>query len=380
MTNLGRLWVLVSLPLVSAVACGSDDGGSDGNAEDSSSSSGGGDDSGTGASATASTTASTSASTTASTSASTGPGEESSGGSEESSSADGSSSGTTGASVPAVVETTPADGAVGVFADTSLVVRFSEAMDADSVLAAYQSDDVPVDAVTVTWNDTADEVSFTPIAPLQYATGDDPDAFGPLSYAFTIDATATSAQGVPLEAPVTVTFSTLRRVSQSFATDDTRTGALGSDGQLPANTFLGDTNTDTIRRYAVSFDLTTLVPDVAQIESAQFHASWSGQSGDPWAALGGGTVMQHVSFDELTAAAYDAEAIGDPILLFGGAGDTEVSRDVAEPLQAVLDDLDGFGTRLQLRARWLVESDDDNAYDGVSLVAGMTLDTTVLAP
>ena len=157
MTNLGRLWVLVSLPLVSAVACGSDDGGSDGNAEDSSSSSGGGDDSGTGASATASTTASTSASTTASTSASTGPGEESSGGSEESSSADGSSSGTTGASVPAVVETTPADGAVGVFADTSLVVRFSEAMDADSVLAAYQSDDVPVDAVTVTWNDTAVE-------------------------------------------------------------------------------------------------------------------------------------------------------------------------------------------------------------------------------
>jgi hypothetical protein len=150
-------------------------------------------------------------------------------------------------------------------------------------------------------------------------------------------------------------------------------GALGSN-------FVGDRNNNEPVRYGVTFGLDALAPEVIEVESATFRASWSSQSGNPWAALGGGTVFQHVVYDDLDAA-FDAPATGDAQGLFGGVTDTDVTRDAAWALEAALGDLDAHDGRLQLRIRWLFGSDNDSAYDSVSLdPQNLELHVTYLAP
>jgi Big-like domain-containing protein len=300
---------------------------------------------------------------------------------EESSSDDAaseSSETTAGATVPTIVETVPLDGTIGVLADAPLVVRFSEAMDQAATQAAYQSADIPAGFVTFGWNGAADELTITPIVPLPYAMGDIDAA--PLAYQFTITTAAKSLAGEALAEDVVVGFTTLRRVTQIVERDAALSGNVGDVGGPLGSTFFGDRSSNEPVRWAVTFDATELAPEIAALESAELHAAWNSQSGNPWSGLGGGAVYQHVSFVTL-GDAYDAAPIDAALGLFGSANDVDVMRDVAGSLDAVLADMDGYDARLQLRIRWVLDSDNDAAYDSVSLVPeDLELHVTYLAP
>lgn len=307
-----------------------------------------------------------------------------SGDSTDSGDASGSSDsgGATGSpAAPTVVETTPSDGASGVSADATLVVRFSEPMDEVSVQQAYQSVDIPAGAVTFDWNDMGDEVTITPNAPLEYAEGSDPASTDALAYAFTITNIAESEMGVPLEDDVVVSFTTLRRIEQTVQRDEDMSGNVADLGGLSGSGYIGDRSNNDVVRYAVTFDLGELAPGIVELESAQFSAAWTGQTGNPWAGLGGGTVWQHVAYDTLDDSVFDAPAFGSGAGLFVNVGETSVSRDASTHLQAALDDPATFEDRLQLRVRWFLDSDGDSAYDGVALIGdSLELDVAYLAP
>ncbi len=370
----------VSLPVLAlVVACG---GGAEDPVDGDESSSGG---STTASSTSATTTASTTASSTTASSTTMGSASDTDAEGSSSDSADGSSSAADGTSttgdavVPTVVETIPADSAVGVRDDVALVIRFSTAMDQAATQAAYQSASIPAALVTFAWNDAGDELTVTPNAPLAYASGSDPGVAA-LAYDFTITTAARSLDDAMLAADVEVGFTTLRHIDQVLEHDAELSGNVGATSGALGSTMLGDRNTDEAVRWGVTFDLAELAPDVAEVESAELRASWNQQSGNPWAGLGGGTVYQQVQFASLDEA-FDAPGLGMGSGLFGSVADVDVMRDAAEPLAAVLDDLDGFGGLLQLRLRWLLDSDDDGAYDSVTIVADdLELHVSYLAP
>ena len=323
----------------------------------------------------AGTTAGTTVGTSADDSADTSD-EESSSGDEADASSDEET--TAGATVPSVVETAPSDGESGVLADAAFVVHFSEAMDQAATQAAYQSADVPAAAVTFAWNDAGDELTITPNAALAYAMGYVDVA--PLEHGFTITTAASSLAGVMMDHDVDVSFTTLRRIEQVVERSEALSGNVAADNGALGSLFFGDRNTNEHVCWAVTFDTTELAADVAALESAELRASWNGQSGNPWTGLGGGTVFQHVVYTGLDGAC-EVAAEGSASGLFGGIGDVDVMRDVAGPLDAVLADPDAYDSLLQLRIRWLLESDNDGAYDSVSLVPeDLELHLTYLAP
>ncbi len=281
--------------------------------------------------------------------------------------------------VPTVVETSPADGERGVPEDATITIQFSTAMDKAASQAAYQSASLPSGAVTFAWNDAGDVLTITPNDPLAYAVGGDPILLEPQTYDFTLTTAAQAEDGTTLAEDVLVSFSTLRRLEQVLERDVASSGNVDADGAVGSN-FFGDRNTDEPVRWAVSFDLTQLAPDVAAVELALFRASWTMQSGNPWAGLGGGVVFQHVAFDALDDA-FDAPVTGDAGGLFGGVGDVDVERDAAAPLTAALADPATYHDALRLRARWIFDTDDDGAYDSISLVPDdLELAVTYLAP
>lgn len=314
-------------------------------------------------------------------------GGDSSGGDEETSGSE-SSGGmdeTTGASdAPTIVEVLPEDGALGVAADTQIVIRFSEAMDQAATQAAYQSSDIPAGAVTFAWNAAGDELTITPNDPLEYAEGSNPDALDPLSYSFTLSSAGESEDGVSLDGNTEITFSTLRRLSLEFDQDDEMSGRvrdLGGATLASTQYALGDTSiNDTTRGYA-TFDLSSLPEGPAIVEDANLHAEFSFVYGNPFVDLGV-VLYQHVTYDTFEDSLYDIEPLGVSSGLFGTSNDDEVDRDVTEVAEEVLADMEGFQDRLQLRFLWVFnETDGDFDNDTITMMASaLRLDLQVLVP
>ena len=96
---------------------------------------------------------------------------------------------------PAVLSVTPADGAAGVRANSNLVIVFDRAMDASSVEAAWESELLPADAVSFSWNPAGDTLTVNPDSALPIAEGEglDPDVIDPISVAYTIGTGAADA-------------------------------------------------------------------------------------------------------------------------------------------------------------------------------------------
>ncbi|MBK8238273.1 MAG: Ig-like domain-containing protein [Deltaproteobacteria bacterium] len=280
---------------------------------------------------------------------------------------------------PMVLDTAPGDGEVGVTEDATITIHFSTAMDKAATQAAYQSASLPAGDVTFAWNAAADTMTITPNAPLPYAIGDDPLQLAPQVYAYTITTAAQAEDGTALAQDLSVSFSTLRHLQQVLGRVVEASGNIDADGAV-GSSFFGDRNTNAPVRWAVSFDLTALAPDVVAVASAELQASWAMQSGNPWAGLGGAVVFEQVAFDSLDDA-FAAPVTGTPSDLFGGVGDVSVARDASTPLAAALADPDAYHDQLQLRVRWLLDTDDDGAYDAISLVPNdLELAVDYLAP
>ena len=275
-----------------------------------------------------------------------------------------------GVNAPTIVETLPADGAVGVAEDATIEIVFSEPMDQAATQAAYQSADLPAALVTFSWNDAGDRLTITPSELLAYNVADaveDPAR----TYAFTITTTAESEDGVALEADVEVEFSTARLFLQYFPADGDLTGAV-RDLEGPIGTgHLGDTNTNDRSRFFVSFDVSAMAPDVIELGGAEMTVTRGAQvSGNPFVDLGA-VVFQHVQYDALDASTYDIAGIGNGDALFATAEGTEQTVDVAPALNLLLDDPDGYDHHLQFRFVWFPsEGNADGLYDSIMIDEG----------
>lgn len=301
----------------------------------------------------------------------TDPGVETSGSSTGSSSgADEASGDVTGAPTdtgsaigPTLVEVTPADGATGVASDAVIVLRFSEPMDMASVQQAYQSAAIPAAAVTFEWNAAGDELTVTPNEPLPYAQGDDPNTVAASVFAYTITSVAESADGVSLESPVDVSFTTLRRIAHHLERDEALSTQMRNDGFQGIQPYIGDFTLDEgTRRYLLSFDLSS-VPDIDTLEEADLHAAWTSVLGDPWISMGG-VLYRQVSYDTIGPATFDGPTHTSNYALFANQNNF-VTVDVSSELQSVLDDPGTFDNRLQFRLRWAIENNFDMDHDGL---------------
>ena len=92
-------------------------------------------------------------------------------------------------------------------------------MDAASVEAAYASADLPIDTVTLSWNEDATKLTVTPNDKLEYAGGSAPADVVAKTYAVTIGAGAMDVAQNPMGEDATLAFSTLRDIMVIGHTD-----------------------------------------------------------------------------------------------------------------------------------------------------------------
>jgi len=291
---------------------------------------------------------------------------------------------TSAADAPTILEVIPEDGAVGVAGDEPILIRFSEPMDKAATQAAYQSADIPAGGVTFSWNGVGDELTITPNDPLEYAEGTSAVTTDALSYTFTISSAGESEDGVSLDNDTESSFSTLRRLSLSYAQDTNLSGRirdLGGAALIGGTYSLGDNTINDPGRGFVTFDVSNLPEGPVTVEDGNLHARFSVVQGNPFIDLGV-VVFQHVSYDTFNDALFDAETLGAASGLFGTINDDEVDRDVTDIAATAVEEPDTFGERVQFRFRWVFsETDNDGQTDGVTMIAGdLGLDLQVLVP
>jgi hypothetical protein len=297
---------------------------------------------------------------------------------------------------PVILDVAPADGAVGITADSTITIRFSEAMDQSTTEAAYQSENLPSSAVTFEWNEDSTELTVVPLEPLAYDVGEDPELVQARRINYFVSSSATSAAGSRLSQPYEFSFSLLRQVaftvfavqdrelSGNFRSNDTY--GAGVCGENAINMCVGDVRVNgESEQYKgfISFELSEL-PVSALSVSAVLGLDISSTSGNPFAGLGG-LLLEHASFDAIDLEAFGADSVSElGLIAEAGAAGARVSADVSEAVLSDLssDEMVAAGEGLsQYRLRFEDETDNDAQSDAiVSAWDTQTLDVTYLLP
>ncbi len=186
---------------------------------------------------------------------------------------------------PIIVSTTPLDGAMGIKNNAAIEIQFSERMDTASVEAAYQSDDLPPDAVTFSWNDDATWLTVVPNADLEYAAGVDPTEVLAKGYVLTIAGSAADSSGNTLGDDASFSFTTLREINAKLLPIPDLSGHVVLGPESHSVTIqAGDTTSNQADRGLISFDLSS-VPETYQLLSALLTANQSTVVNDPFTDL-----------------------------------------------------------------------------------------------
>jgi hypothetical protein len=206
---------------------------------------------------------------------------------------------------PRVLSSSPANGARGVPSNASIEINFSEPMDTAATIAAYTSTDLPAAALTFAWRNNDSVLVLTPRQPLPVASGTDPDSVTARELRFQIGSGARDAGGTPLApAPVSIAFTTLREIAQTFDTvrDRNLTGNFRGDmvygvfecEQQDTSVCAGDGlgATEAPYRGFLTFDLAPLPKD--GIESAELSLSISAILNGPFEL--GALLVEQTSF------------------------------------------------------------------------------------
>ena len=209
-------------------------------------------------------------------------------------------------SAPTLLSQSPLPGATGVSKDSSIVLTFSEAMNKTQTQSAYASSSVGVrpNEVSLAWNPNATVLTIKPNAPLNYASGTDPNTTAALEYVFSLATGASDLAGNPL-APIAANFKTLRQITARVPGDPIQDGSV--DGTTLSNNSTDMTITTSSRGF-LGFNLGSL-PSTLQATSinaaklrinAQFPMVFSTEQIE----------LEHVAFGAtLTASATTATAL-----------------------------------------------------------------------
>jgi hypothetical protein len=192
---------------------------------------------------------------------------------------------------PTVVSVSPADGAMGVRANTNLVVTFSEPMDRVSTQAAYQSADIPTSGVTFSWNSASTVLTINPNTDLRYADGDNLDVAAQ-TFAAAITDTAEDRAGNQLASDFDWRFRTLRRIAQVFSGGtlyEIRSGRATPRVGCSTGTnwlFVGDNTNNGGSFLLLAHDISELPVGIVELESATLSAEQDEGGEEGYAALG----------------------------------------------------------------------------------------------
>lgn len=200
---------------------------------------------------------------------------------------------------PSVALVVPANNATGVSPTAKIVITFTKPMDHTTTELAWTSADLPAANVTFAWNATSDTLTVTPKAqlPIAEGVGLDPSVVQARQVSFTVAGSAQDTQAKTLGTPLTVTFSTIRRMTTSATLIDALTQSVQNDGTIisPASGGVGDSGaTNVYFRVFASFTLPAL-PSGAVVQSAVLSGVQQQPGGTPYAKLGN-LLAQHVNF------------------------------------------------------------------------------------
>jgi Big-like domain-containing protein len=277
----------------------------------------------------------------------------------------------TDVSPPRIVSSTPANGATGVPSDVVIEITFSKAMDEKLTEAAYSSAKMPSQSVTFAWRNQGTVLSIHPIVPLPYDSG----AFGAgvtaLEYAFQLSTAARDLAGSSLEAPLDVTFTVQREITQVFEVvkdrnvtgnyrSDDNYGILGCE-RVDTTICVGDslgTGVELTYRGFLSFDVSALPASHTSISAAALDLPISFLVGTPSSGLGT-LEVERVDVPSINLAAMDAPGLTQVGTLpnDGVAGDVlsmNVLSSLATPFNA---------GRLQYRLHFTINTNGNLASD-----------------
>ena len=190
---------------------------------------------------------------------------------------------------PTVVSVSPANAATGVRADAKIIVTFSQPMDQAATQAAYQSSDLPASSVGFTWDASSTVLTIKPNAALEYAKGIT-FTTAATAYALTLTGTAKDKTGIAL-VPLTSAFTTLRVITTTLVSDDTRNGTVESDSSVTTGKYsfvvVGDSNKNVGARGFFSFDLSSVAGNRpgSDLSRATLKLFKSYNEGDPYQNL-----------------------------------------------------------------------------------------------
>lgn len=268
---------------------------------------------------------------------------------------------------PTVVSSSPADGEAGVHENQLLTVYFSEPMDTASVEGAFSS--TTLDDVTFAWDTSGSVLSIVPVGGLAMSEGEglDPSIVDAVAYDFTIDTTATSADGEALEAPYSVAFTTAKRMYANVEAVAELTRTMLANGVVHASDnptlYVGDSAfaEATQMKTFITIDLAQ-VPAGVEIEEAALGARQTAINGAPYETLG--TIqLEHVRFDAVDQEAFEAPALASLGTFSYNANLVNRAVDVLEVFAADYEDRDALGNVSQYRLSFPEPHDNDPEGD-----------------
>lgn len=289
---------------------------------------------------------------------------------------------------PRVVSVSPANGASGVSNDVQIVIEFSAPMDEAKTEAAYQSEGIPSNSVSFSWNDEGTQLTITPKDPLVYPAGSDPaDVVSP-PINFFLSTSAQDRDGRHLAAPAESSFALLRQINVSLAAQQNRdlTGSWRSNdtygqGDCARNqdtVCVGDNGTGGLQlKGFMSFALGALPSEMTRLQSARLNFQITQRSGNPFNGLGALT-LDHAAFDAIGPEAFESDPLAalGRIATAGNAG-TVLQVDVRNALVADL----GTRERAQFRLAFeQVTNENGNADALISTWDTQRIDVSYLIP
>jgi len=273
---------------------------------------------------------------------------------------------------PTVLYTSPEEGAIGVFTDDTIEIRFSEPMDPATVrVGTHGNDDLPL-----TWNATLDAITID--ADLEYSNGygNHPELTPGRRYEFTLHAGAADQEGEYAE-PLVWSFETAKRMKVELEPDLALTRTVMGNGNVHnqgGNLYVGDSGVlvDESMRALLTFDLSNL-PEGAIASEATLAAEQVAVAGLPYVYLGS-IYAEPVSFREITGDSYDTPATGAPESLSGNAALEVKTSDVSHIFMGALADRDGSEDRAQMMLRFA----ETASVNGVGDTATLDIDSVAV--
>jgi hypothetical protein len=289
---------------------------------------------------------------------------------------------------PRVVSVSPEDGARGVSNDRSIVVTFDVPMNQEQTQAAYQSENIPSADVAFSWNEEGTQLTITPIEPLDYPTGTDPEAVESRPVSFFLSTSARDLDGQRLAAPAEFSFALLRQINVTLPAQQNRdlTGTWRSNdtygqGDCARNQVticVGDTAAagDQYKGF-MSFDLSELPTSMARLADARLNFQITQRPGNPFNGLGA-LFLDHAAFEAIGLEAFQAAPL-TPLgeIATSGAAGMMVQVDVREALAQDIGTRDLSQFRLEFEQ---ITDDDGNSDQLISVWDTQSIDVSYLIP